>query len=98
MKIDEFMADKDLVVEYEKWIRSEIGIIVLSVLRETFLRPIQPGQVGQLIDQYTAAYCLGENSGAWKIVEAIESLGGFSVKSEETVDEDYGVTRKETGE
>ncbi len=74
MTIDEFLDDPKLVAQYKKWITQPIGEVILGLLRKHFLRPIQPGQLGQVLNECSASFCLGENAGSWKIHDALENF------------------------
>ena len=89
MTISEFLSDKDRAAQYRKWIKSEIGIMVCSVLQEHFLRPILPGQIGQVLDDGSACFCLGENSGSWKLYDALRDLEQLKGETPEPADEVY---------
>ena len=89
MTIDEFLADKDRTLDYQKWIKSETGIMVCSVLSEHFLRPILPGAIGQAINETSAAFCLGENSGSWKLYDALRDLAQQKQAAPSSIDESY---------
>jgi len=90
MKLRDFMADEKLVSEYHSWISSDIGIVVCGVLKDTFCRPVLPGQVGEQVNRSTAELCLGENVGAWKMLEALQNLDeNEALKAADMINETY---------
>lgn len=95
MTIDEFLSDPKRVARYKAWINMDIGQEVLGLLRKHFLRPIQPGQIGQVLNKDTAAYCLGENSGAWKIHDALENFANIEQLTMEGFTETYDKPEEE---
>lgn len=82
MTIEEFQANPELMTEYSRWINQDIAHIVFGVVQETFCRPILPNQLRELINKNTSEFCLGENSGSWKMLDAVRSLHALESKSE----------------
>jgi len=90
MQLREFLEDEKLVSEYRKWIQADIGIIVCGVLKDAFCRPVLPGQVGEKVNRSTAELCLGENVGAWKMLQALQHLDGQeALRASDMIDETY---------
>jgi len=89
MKVEEFFKNKQRETDYIRWINSDMTLMVCGMLREHFLRPLQPGALGQLLNENSAAYCLGETSGAWKIFDAIRNLNRINEQPIEMPEETY---------
>ena len=89
MNLIEFQKDPRLIEQYMTWIKSDIGILVCSVLQDTFCRPILPGQIGEHMNRSTSEFCLGENAGSWKMLDAICHLDNLAVQAEKQPTEIY---------
>lgn len=96
MTIEEFLNNEELVKEYQAWINSPIASVVLGLIRDHFLRPLQPGALGQLLNEHSASYCLGENAGSWKIHDAIRNLAYINEVTNRTpIEETYPEPERE---
>jgi len=95
MTIEEFMADKERAKLYRKWCNNDMTLMVCGLLREHFLQPILPGQIGQALNESSASFCLGESAGAHKLFNAIRGLSNISVKPPELPEETYAPAEDE---
>lgn len=102
-KLSAFVKDQNRVAQYRSWISAPIGQEVLEVIREGYLRPSIPGRVDEKtgtlvfeIDAQKAAFCLGENAGAWKIFDVIRDLPNLAVQQSADPTEVYATPHAET--
>lgn len=91
MTLYEFINNPELVAKYQKWIHEDIGIIVCSVLQETYCRPTLPDASSTNND--TTSICLGKQAGAWEILDALRDLNGQMAVEQEGPEATYGVNQ-----
>lgn len=94
MTLSEFLSNQNMVADYKKWIDTDIGIIVCSVLQETYCRPRRPD--ADKINGSTAEYCLGVQDGAWTMLDALRDLAGQGQNLPDMPDADYGASEEST--
>lgn len=97
MTYQEFISNKDLVAEYERWINQDIGIIVRSVLLETFCTPSLPREINLQTDAQSVAICLGSARGAREMLAHLSNLANRSVAADSVAKETYGVKPETKG-
>ena len=89
MTLETFLSNEKLMAEYNAWINSSIGILVCGVLQERFTRPILPSDVREPINEHTSSFCLGQNAGAWKMLDALKGIHKFATSKSDHIDEEY---------
>ena len=88
-RLSDFSNNQALKNSYREWLELPLTQEVLAIIQENFLRPLLPTSVGMSCDKHSASFCLGENAGAWKIFDAIQSLDNIQIPKAEQPAETY---------
>jgi len=94
MTLHDFTKNPENITAYKKWVNTDIGILVCSVLQETFCRPNVPS--AKDLNPSTAEFCLGKQAGAWEMLDALRGLESLGQDVPDLPEPTYGANMEDS--